>query len=169
MGMPDDRVRVWDLPLRLFHWVLVATIALAFLSSEEDSALNEWHVLSGWVAAILIVFRIAWGFIGGEHSRFVDFIRPSRISAHLAALSRCEREASLGHNPLGAVARWFRQRPNTQRQIPTKISVVPPIKEELTLSPRAMPEMSSPKTGVASSVTEIVLAGRYRPISTTAQ
>jgi len=97
-------VKVWDLPLRLFHWTLVVAIAVAFLSSEEDSALNAWHVLSGWVAAILIVFRLVWGFIGGEHSRFSDFIRPSRIAHHISGLLRGEREPSLGHNPLGAVA-----------------------------------------------------------------
>lgn len=104
MHTSSQRIRVWDLPLRLFHWVLVIAIAVAFLSSEENSALNEWHVLSGWVAAILIVFRLVWGFIGGEHSRFSDFIRPSRIAHHISGLLRGEREPSLGHNPLGAVA-----------------------------------------------------------------
>ena len=100
----SQRVGIWDLPLRLFHWTLVIVIALAFLSSEEESALNDWHVLAGWVAAVLIMFRLAWGFIGGEHSRFRDFIRPSRIPHHIAGLARGHREPSLGHNPLGAVA-----------------------------------------------------------------
>ena len=75
-----------------------------FLSSEEDSGLNDWHVLSGWVAAILIAFRLIWGFVGGEHSRFGDFIRPSRIGAHLSGLLGGRREPSLRHNPLGAIA-----------------------------------------------------------------
>jgi cytochrome b len=104
MTLEANRVRVWDLPLRVFHWTLVVSIAVAFLSSEEESALNEWHVLSGWVAAVLIVFRVVWGFIGGEHSRFSDFIRPSRIADHISGLARGQREPSLGHNPLGAVA-----------------------------------------------------------------
>lgn len=104
MATTIGRVKVWDLPLRLFHWTLVIAVALAFLSAEEDSALNGWHVLSGWVAAILIMFRLLWGFIGGEHSRFSDFIRPSRIAGHLAGLFAGRREADLGHNPLGAVA-----------------------------------------------------------------
>lgn len=99
-----ERVKVWDLPLRLFHWTLVIAIAVAFLSSEEDSALNQWHVLSGWIAAVLIIFRLVWGFIGGEHSRFVDFIRLSRLPEHIAGLIGGRREPSLGHNPLGAVA-----------------------------------------------------------------
>jgi cytochrome b len=98
------RIKVWDLPLRLFHWTLVIAIAVAFLSAEEDSALNDWHVPSGWVAAILIAFRLVWGFVGGEHSRFSDFIRPSRIAAHVSGLFRGRGDADLGHNPLGAVA-----------------------------------------------------------------
>jgi cytochrome b len=104
MRASSERVQVWDLALRLFHWTLVIAIAVAFLSSEEDSAFNDWHVLSGWVAAVLIVFRLAWGFIGGEHSRFGDFIRPSRIPDHLTNLARGHGEPSLGHSPLAAVA-----------------------------------------------------------------
>lgn len=100
----SERVRVWDLLLRLFHWTLVVVIAVAFLSAEEGSVLNEWHVLSGWLAAILIAFRLVWGFVGGEHSRFSDFIRPSRIPDHVSGLLHGRREAGLGHNPLGAVA-----------------------------------------------------------------
>ncbi|MGZ8345789.1 MAG: cytochrome b/b6 domain-containing protein [Allosphingosinicella sp.] len=98
------RIRVWDLSLRLFHWLLVIAIALAFLSSEEDSMLNQWHVLSGWVAGILIVFRIAWGFVGGEHSRFANFVSPSGIGRHLGELLRGRPEPTLGHNALGAVS-----------------------------------------------------------------
>ena len=104
VGAPRRWIRVWDLPLRVFHWALVIAIAVAFLSSEEDSAINQWHVLSGWVAAVLIAFRLVWGFVGGEHSRFADFIRPSRIADHVAGLLSGHREASLGHNPLGAIA-----------------------------------------------------------------
>ena len=106
-GAPRRWIRVWDLPLRAFHWVLVIAIAVAFLSSDEDSVLNDWHVLAGWVAAVLLVFRLVWGFVGGEHSRFSDFMRPSRIGDHVAGLLRGRREAALGHNPLGAVAVAF--------------------------------------------------------------
>lgn len=98
------RVDVWDLPLRLFHWLLVLAIAVAFLSSEEDSPLNQWHVLAGWVAGILVVFRLVWGFVGGEHSRFVDFVRPSRIKEHIADLIRRRGEPTLGHNPVGGIS-----------------------------------------------------------------
>lgn len=97
-------VRVWDLPLRLFHWLLVLAILVAFLSSEEDSPLNQWHVLAGWVAGILIVFRLVWGFVGGEHSRFANFVRPSRIGAHIAGIFRKQEKPTLGHNPLGGIS-----------------------------------------------------------------
>jgi cytochrome b len=97
-------IRVWDWPLRLFHWTLVVVIALAFLSSEEGSALNQWHVLAGWLAAILVVFRLVWGLIGGEHSRFSDFVRPSRIAGHISGIARGRKEPTLGHNPLGGLA-----------------------------------------------------------------
>lgn len=76
---------------------------MAFLSSEESSVLNEWHVVSGWAAAILIVFRLVWGLVGGGHSRFSDFIRPSRIAHHVLGLARGKREPSFGHNPLGGL------------------------------------------------------------------
>jgi cytochrome b len=99
-----QRIKVWDLPVRIFHWTLVVAIAVAFLSAEEDSALNQWHVLAGWTAGLLIVFRLAWGFVGGEHSRFADFVRPGRIGGHLSGMLRGHAEPSLGHNPLGALA-----------------------------------------------------------------
>jgi cytochrome b len=98
------RINVWDLPLRLFHWLLVVAIALAFLSSEEDSLLNQWHVLSGWVAGILVTFRLAWGFFGGEHSRFAEFVRPSALRGHIRELLRGRAEATVGHNPLGGLS-----------------------------------------------------------------
>ena len=97
-------VRVWDLPTRLFHWLLVAAIALAFLSSDEDSALAAWHQAAGWVAGLLIVFRIVWGFVGGEHARFAAFLRPDRIGPHIRGLLRREAQPELGHNPLGGLA-----------------------------------------------------------------
>lgn len=102
--VPDRAVRVWDLPLRLFHWLLVIAIAVAFLSAEEESALNDFHVLSGWVAAVLIAFRLAWGFVGGEHARFANFVRPGAILGHVRELLRGRPAPTLGHNALGAVS-----------------------------------------------------------------
>ena len=98
------RIRVWDVGLRLFHWLLVLAIALAFLSSEEESPLNRWHVVSGWGAALLLVFRLVWGFVGGEHARFASFVRPGRLAGHLRELARGRPPPSLGHNALGALS-----------------------------------------------------------------
>jgi cytochrome b len=99
-----DTVKVWDLPLRLFHWLLVATIVLAFASAEDDTGLAQWHVAAGWVAAILIGFRLVWGFIGGQHARFANFVKPGQLWGHVTGLLGGRSEPSLGHNPLGGVA-----------------------------------------------------------------
>lgn len=99
-----NTLNVWDMPIRLFHWALVATIAAAFLSSEEDSAIAGWHIAAGWVAAVLIVFRLVWGVVGGEHARFANFVRPARAIAHLKGLASGRVERTAGHNPAGGMA-----------------------------------------------------------------
>lgn len=97
-------VRVWDLPTRLFHWLLVAAIAVAFLSSDDDSPLAAWHQTAGWIAGLLVVFRLVWGVVGGEHARFVDFLHLNRVSAHIRSVLKREPTPELGHNPLGGLA-----------------------------------------------------------------
>jgi len=99
-----ETIRVWDLPVRLFHWLLVATILIAFISAEEESALAAWHVPAGWIAAVLIFFRIVWGFIGGEHARFADFLRPGQIVHHVRGMLARTAERSIGHNAAGGLA-----------------------------------------------------------------
>lgn len=97
-------VKTWDPGVRIFHWTLVASIALSFLSSEEDSLLSAWHMPAGWVAAVLIAFRLLWGFVGGEHARFRNFIKLSELKAHVSGLLKGRVHASRGHNPLGGLA-----------------------------------------------------------------
>lgn len=99
-----SRICVWDPGVRIFHWLLAASIAVAFLSSEEDSALSPWHIPAGWVAAVLLAFRLVWGFVGGEHARFAAFLRPEAVGRHVRSLLAGRAEASVGHNPLGALA-----------------------------------------------------------------
>ena len=96
-------IEVWDLPLRLFHWLLVAAVATAFLSAFRLSPIAPWHRAAGWVAAVLIAFRIVWGFVGGENARFSAF-HFEKLASHLDQLLRGRVEPSLGHNPLGGVA-----------------------------------------------------------------
>jgi cytochrome b len=98
------RLKVWDLPVRLFHWALVATILVAFISAEEDSAFAAWHQVAGWLAAVLIAFRLVWGFVGGEHARFADFLKPGQIAHHIAGLFSGKPGRSVGHNAVGGLA-----------------------------------------------------------------
>ncbi|MGB5484839.1 cytochrome b/b6 domain-containing protein [Parasphingorhabdus sp.] len=98
------RIRVWDAPLRLFHWLLVIAIAVAFLSAEEESPLNKWHIISGWVAAILIAFRLIWGFAGGEYARFSGMWKGGGLGHHISELLRFKPAAAVGHNPLGWIS-----------------------------------------------------------------
>lgn len=97
-------VRVWDLPTRLFHWSFAALIIFAYVSAEEDSPLRMWHIAAGYAVAVLLVFRIVWGFAGGEFARFASFVRPGAVAGHVRELLRGRPEATQGHNPLGGVA-----------------------------------------------------------------
>jgi cytochrome b len=98
------RIHVWDAPLRFFHWLLVIAIAVAFLSAEEASPLNNWHIISGWVAAILIAFRTIWGFVGGEYARFSGMWKGGGPGHHISELLRFRPTATAGHNPLGWIS-----------------------------------------------------------------
>lgn len=98
-------VQVWDLPTRIFHWTLLALVLLAWFTGEEEGAAAQIHRYAGEAIAGLIVFRVLWGFIGGEHSRFTDFAAgPSAIADHLRDLFSAKPKRHLGHNPLGGVA-----------------------------------------------------------------
>jgi cytochrome b len=104
MNTDTTPVRVWDLPTRLFHWSLVASFATAFLTSESEK-LRDVHVLAGYSLAGLVVFRLLWGFIGGTHSRFADFLpTPRKVIDYLKSLVDGEPQHYVGHNPAGAVA-----------------------------------------------------------------
>ncbi|ANP47257.1 cytochrome b/b6 domain-containing protein [Candidatus Viadribacter manganicus] len=104
--MSNERiVRVWDLPTRLFHWALFALILVAWFSGEEEGAAALIHRYAGEAIAGLIVFRVLWGFIGGERSRFADFAAgPNAIVAHVRDLFSAQPKRHMGHNPLGGVA-----------------------------------------------------------------
>jgi len=95
------RIKVWDLPIRLFHWAIVVLIALAWWTAETDHM--QWHLLIGYVIAGLLVFRLWWGFFGGSTARFAFFVRGPRAVAHYAAslLKRPSEVGPPGHNPMG--------------------------------------------------------------------
>jgi cytochrome b len=97
------RVRVWDLPIRLFHWALVLIIiALYFTAAVFDSYLG-WHMYLGVTVGGLVVFRVLWGLWGSETARFTQFVPGPRRLWHY--LRHADREGvRLGHNPLGALS-----------------------------------------------------------------
>lgn len=94
------RIRVWDLPTRLFHWALVVCVAGAFVSAQIGGNAMVWHGRCGLAVLGLLVFRIVWGFVGSTYARFAQFVRgPAAIKAYLRGEWQGE-----GHNPLGALS-----------------------------------------------------------------
>lgn len=101
MTPAPQAVKVWDAPVRAFHWTLVACVLTDFFVLDDGDAAHRWI---GYAAAALVAWRVLWGFIGSEHARFADFFpTPSRVHEHLQALLRRHPAPSVGHNPLGAL------------------------------------------------------------------
>jgi len=100
MKDPLRAVYVWDLPVRLFHWSLVALVILSWGSRELDYM--EAHRWSGYAILTLVVFRVGWGFAGTRHARFADFVRtPRAMRAYMADILAGAKAQHLGHNPAG--------------------------------------------------------------------
>lgn len=96
-------VRVWDLPTRLFHWVLAACVLALLVTGRVGGAAMEWHARLGYAVLALLLFRLVWGFVGGHWSRFAAFIAgPAQIAAYVRG--KTGSDDRLGHNPLGALA-----------------------------------------------------------------
>lgn len=95
-------VRVWDLPVRLFHWVLVVLLAFQVASGKLGGEWMAWHARSGYAVLALVVFRILWGFWGGTHARFASFLAgPGATLRFARRLFSREAVPQVGHNPLG--------------------------------------------------------------------
>jgi cytochrome b len=93
-------MRVWDAPTRLFHWAIVFLLGLSWLT--ESRGWMELHFLSGYSVIALLLFRVAWGFVGSETARFSQFVRsPVAALRHLAHLRRREPDTEIGHNAAG--------------------------------------------------------------------
>jgi cytochrome b len=102
----NERVRVWDLPTRLSHWATVILFGICWWTAETDHM--KWHRLAGYGVLGAVLFRLAWGFCGGQTSRFRDFVRgPAATFRYVRKLFGRRGEDSppaLGHNPLGALS-----------------------------------------------------------------
>jgi cytochrome b len=98
-----DRRQVWDLPVRIVHWLLVVGIVGAYATHQAGVAYFEYHLWFGYGVVVLSAFRILWGLVGTRHARFASFVRGPRATARYARdLLRGTPQAFPGHNPLGA-------------------------------------------------------------------
>jgi len=99
------RVLVWDLPTRLFHWTLALVLAGSWLSHEMEASGFAAHQFLGYSALGLVLWRIAWGFVGPPFARFTSFLRgPGRVIAYLRGTGAGKESNRLGHNPAGGWA-----------------------------------------------------------------
>ena len=101
-GMSGIRLpmRVWDAPIRLFHWGITLLLAFSWLSANEGWL--RWHRLSGYAILAALLFRVAWGFVGSDTARFSAFLKnPLEGFRHLAAIRTREPDTEIGHNAAG--------------------------------------------------------------------
>ena len=93
-----ERQPVWDLPIRLVHWLLAGLIAFSWWCAEYDHL--DWHIWSGCAILTLLIFRLLWGFVGSSTARFAGFVRgPKAVRDYLRG-----RWTGTGHTPLGALS-----------------------------------------------------------------
>lgn len=100
----NQRILVWDVPTRVFHWLLAVSFAGAFLTAESERY-REIHVTLGYTLLGLIAFRLVWGFLGSRYARFRSFLfRPVEIIAYVTSLAKARPAHYAGHNPAGSVS-----------------------------------------------------------------
>lgn len=94
------RIRVWDLPIRIFHWSLALAVTVAIVTGKAGGTWMGIHGKAGLTIVGLVVFRVVWGFVGSTHARFLTFApSPAKLRAYLKG-----RWQGVGHNPLGALS-----------------------------------------------------------------
>jgi cytochrome b len=97
-----QHIKVWDLPTRLFHWLLALMVVALFITGSMGGNLIERHMQLGYAVLVLLLFRVIWGVMGGYWSRFASFFpTPSRLTAYLKGETHLP-QTHIGHNPLGA-------------------------------------------------------------------
>jgi cytochrome b len=93
-------MRVWDASTRLFYWTTALLVAFSFLSVNQGWA--QLHYLAGYGVLALLLFRLAWGFVGSETSRFSHFLRgPPAVFSQLRHIGRREPDNEIGHSAAG--------------------------------------------------------------------
>lgn len=103
MNEPLQAVRVWDLPTRVFHWLLALCVVGSVISAKVGGNAMVWHFRLGYVVFTLLAFRVLWGLVGGRWSRFSSFVyAPATVLRYLRGQVRPNEYLDVGHNPLGA-------------------------------------------------------------------
>jgi cytochrome b len=98
----SNKVRVWDLPTRLFHWTLACCVVGSVVSAKMGGNAMVWHFRLGYVVAALLLFRVVWGLIGGRWSRFASFIyAPGTLLAYWRGKLGPHGRWEVGHSPMG--------------------------------------------------------------------
>jgi cytochrome b len=101
------RILVWDVPTRVFHWLLALFFAVAFVTADSERW-RDIHVLAGYTFAGLIAFRIVWGLVGTRYARVHSFLfRPGEVGRYLLTLASLRPRHFVGHNPAGSIAIWL--------------------------------------------------------------
>jgi len=104
--MNTDKILVWDLPTRVFHWLLATSFVGAFLTAESEH-FRDVHVVLGYTVAGLIGFRLLWGMIGTRYANFRSFVfGPRAVLVYLTSLFTRAPRHYVGHNPVGSWAIW---------------------------------------------------------------
>jgi cytochrome b len=104
MAMMKQRILVWDLPTRAFHWLLAASFLGAFLTAESERY-RDIHVALGYTVLGLVAFRLVWGLVGTRYARFASFpVAPRRVLGYLKSLFTRAPQHHVGHNPAGSLA-----------------------------------------------------------------
>lgn len=96
---PPATVKVWDLFVRIFHWSLAGLFVVAYATGDE---IEKVHIAAGYTIGVVLALRVVWGFIGPQHARFSNFVRPPReVFAYLRDVVTLRAPRYIGHNPAG--------------------------------------------------------------------
>ena len=104
MADESKKVRVWDAPVRLFHWTLVVLLVVSYFSGRAGGDWMKLHFWSGYAILTLLLFRIVWGFVGSTTARFAHFVKgPAAWFVYLRSFVTGRQTYDVGHNPVGGI------------------------------------------------------------------